>query len=179
MTGDLEGLSVHDLPLAGLEVTMNAWVEEALELRHGVAGDPEGSIKNVHPETPVEILQLLRRVRTRADRVDGLLSAITRARTRLNKVRDEAAFTAEARVIGATSEGAKNRREFSSGNERQADAKLAAFNELRAQHQARTLANAAQGAYDVINQVSWQLGALRRELTDQIRALQFESSLER
>lgn len=172
-------LSVYEVPLTHQEETALGWIREALDLRHGAANDPQGTIKGVYPETVPEIMDLLRRVRTRSDRVDGLLGAATQALARSRRAQDEAAFQAESALYNATTERAGRRREFESGREREADAKTATIEQRRAAHQASRLVGVTKEAYDVISQVHWQLDGIRKELTAQIRALQFESSLER
>lgn len=162
-----------------VETTILSWVSEALELRHGTAGDPQGSIREAPQGTPAEVMDLLRRVRTRSDRVDELLSNATLARGRARRAKEEAVFRADRALMEATQRRAANRVEFSSGREREADAKLDAFEERRAAHLRDRLVSVTNDAFDVISQVHWQLDAMRKDLRATLHALQFESGLER
>lgn len=173
-------LADFDLPFSKVEQQVLAWMKEALELRHGTAGDPKGSLKGAQHETPAEITDLLLRVRARSDRVDELLSRVTIARGRARRAREEAQFAADRRLMEATQERAgKLGREYETGKEREADAKLEAFEERRIAHQGERLVSVTNDAYDVVNQCHWQLDAIRKDLRAQLHALQFESSLER
>jgi hypothetical protein len=168
-----------DIPLSGVEKAVSAWVEESIELRHGAAGDPEGSIRNLHPEGVAETTAALIRVRARSDRLDELLTKATRAKARAKRAKDEAAFSADAALMKATAHRATRRAEFSSGREREAEAKLDAFEERRLAHQADRLVSVTSEAYEVINQIHWQLDSIRKDLRATLHALQFESGLER
>ena len=162
-----------------LEQQVLSWVDEALELRHGAAGDPKGSIRGAAQETPEEALDLLLRIRVRSDRVDELLSKATLARGRARRSREEAAFAADLALMEATQRRAAARVEFSSGREREAEAKLDSFNERRVAYLRERLVSVTNDAYDVISQIHWQLDAIRKDLRATIHALQFESGLER
>lgn len=166
-------------PKEPLETAVLAWVTEALELRHGAAGDPQGAIKDTEATSPSEIMDLLRRVRSRSDRVDELLSKATLARGRARRAKEEAQFVAERALMQATQRRAANRVEFSSGREREADAKLDAFEETRVAYQRNRLVSVTNDAHEVITQVHWQLDAIRKDLRSSLHALQFESGLER
>jgi hypothetical protein len=172
-------LTAYDIPFNEVEQQVLSWVKESLELRHGAAGDPKGTIKGAPQETTDEITDLLLRVRVRSDRVDELLSKVTLARGRARRAKEEAAFTADKVLMEATQHHASKRVEFSSGREREAEAKLDAFEERRLAHQGDRLVSVTNDCYEVINQVHWQLDAIRKDLRAQLHALQFESSLER
>lgn len=170
-----------DIPLSGMEVRVQAWVKEAIELRHGDAGDPKGSIRGwgSSEDSISEVQDLLLRVRTRSDRVDELLAKSTQAKARAKRAQDEAAFSADRVLMEATTQRASRRAEFSSGREREAEAKLDAFEERRLAHQAGRLVSVTVEAYEVINQIHWQLDSIRKDLRAILHALQFESGLER
>ena len=164
---------------AALEQQVLGWVAEALELRHGAAGDPEGSIRGAPQETVEEMRNLLLRIRQRSDRVDELLSKATLARGRARRAKEEAAFVADQALMTATQQRAARRVEFSSAKEREADAKLDAFEERRVSYLRDRLVSVCNDAYEVIQQVHWQLDAIRKDLRSALHAVQFESSLER
>jgi len=168
-----------ETPLSKLETAVISWLAEALELRHGDAGDPKGKLKDTHPEGVAEVTDFLLRVRQRSDRVDELLAKTTRAKARARRAKEEAEFLAEQALYKATQVHAGRRVDFSAAREREADAKLDAFEERRLAHQANRLVNVTSEAYDVVNQVHWQLDAMRKDLRATLHAFQFESSLER
>lgn len=175
----MTSLDDFDVPFSELEKQIMGWVKEALDLRHGEAGDPKGSLRGAAEETVGEVTDLLLRVRARSDRVDELLARITLAKGRAKRAREEAQFSADRALMEATQQHAQRRAEFSSAKEREADAKLDAFEERRIAHQGDRMVSVTQDAYEVINQVNWQLGAIRNDLRAKLHALQFESSLER
>lgn len=170
-----------EAPLSALEDRVLSWSKEALELRHGAAGDPKGAIRGwgSTDDSIPEVQDLLLRVRARADRTDELLAKATQAKARAKRAKDEADFIADKRVMEATKHHAAKRAEFSSGRERESEAKLDAFEERRLAHQASRLVSVTSEAYEVINQVHWQLDAIRKDLRAILHALQFESGLER
>lgn len=161
------------------EKQLMAWVAEALELRHGAAGDPEGPIRGSAQTSSDEIMDLLLRVRTRSDRVDELQSKVTLAKGRAKRAKDDSAFAADQALMLATQQRGNNRVEFSSAREREADAKLDAFTERRVLYQRDRLVSYSNDAYEVITQIHWQLDAIRKDLRASLHALQFESGLER
>lgn len=173
-----------DIEYTDLEQAILGWVEESLDLRHGVAGDPDGRLRDwtYNPALgPSAVSAQLIRVTQRSDRVDELLAKATRARARARRSRDEAEFTAEIAFDEATVKN-KSRRGFDSyesRDERKADAMLGSLNEKKAAHEAKRLVSVAEEAYDVITQIHWQLDAMRKDLRASLHALQFESSLDR
>lgn len=158
---------------------MLEWATEALELRHGAAGDPQGALRGAPQETAPEARDLLLRVRARADRVDELLSKITLARGRARRATEEAAFIADQALMEATQQRGAHRVEFSSAKEREASAKLDSFEQRRVAYQRARLVSVANDVHDVITQVHWQLDALRKDLRATLHSFQFESGLER
>jgi len=174
-------LAKYDIPYNDMEQSMIDWVTESLELRHGVAGDPGGKLTVVDPRAGIEgMMAMLTRVRRRADRVDELLAKATMARGRFRRARDEASFSAEIAYDQATSTNKAHRGfdDFSTKEERNADASLSSLNEKRAAHEAKRLVSGAEEACAVIGQIHWQLDAFRKDLRSTIHALQFESNLE-
>lgn len=158
---------------------MAGWAAEAVDMRHGVANDPDGKLTTGSDESPAEALAFLRRVRQRADRVDELLQAARRARGRARRALAEIAFQVDNAMDLEIQKQVGKRREFSAASERRVDAKLATFEERRTEHQAKRLLDVADETVEVINQMHWSLDALRKDLRGTLHALQFESSLER
>jgi hypothetical protein len=169
-----------DAPLSQVEARIVQWVSEALELRHGSAGDPEGSLDGVlevqHVDTAIH---QLRRVRQRTDRVDELLANVTRARGRARRAEENAAWQAERAFDEATLAGQARRVEFQAAFEKRSNANLDSFEQRRVKHEAARLVSVAAEAYEVVNQIHWQLDAVRKDLRSVLNALQFEASLER
>lgn len=172
-------LASFDIPFSDIEKQVMDWVREAIELRHGAAGDPDGPLTTGSEETPREALAYLRRVRQRTDRVDELMTRTIRAKGRARRVRDEATFHADNALTTAVVERGTHRKEFSAFRERESEAKLDSFEERRLAHQAARLVDVTSEAYDVINGIHWQLDAIRKDLRSTLNALQFEATLER
>lgn len=176
----IEELSVYDIPFTGVEEAVMGWVREALELRHGTAGDPDGSLLGVlEAEDHAMALFQLRRVRARADRVDGLLAKVTQAKARAKRAQDNAQFEADQAFDEAARNNAARRASFASREERKADAALDSLEARRIAHHAARLVSVTTEAYDVVSQVHWQFEGLRKDLLAVLRAYQFEASLER
>lgn len=170
----------YDTPLSGVEQRMTGWVDEALELRHGTAEDPDGALEGIlYVESPGDLIHALVRVRSRSDRVDGLLANVTRARGRLRRLQSNAKFEADRAYSEHAARGMANRADYSSAKERDSDAKLGSFEQQRVAHHAAQAVALADECYEVIRDISWQLNSMRTELRAVLNALQFESSLER
>lgn len=176
----MDEIAVHDIPFSEMESKIVAWVDEALELRHGAAGDPEGPLRNVLSSNDDVAIMLtnLARVRQRADRVDFLLANVTRARGRAKRAEDQSKFSAEIAYAEAARTNAARRVEFSSARERHADASLDSLEQRRVAHHASRLVSVTEEAYEVVRQVHWQLDALSKELRATIHGIQFLASLE-
>jgi hypothetical protein len=170
-------LNSFDLPLTELEAVLSKWTQEAVEMRYGVAGDPDGKLTSGTDDSPAEAVAYLRRVRQRADRVGELLAAAKRARGRARRALAESAFATDNEV--ATGIKKQGRVEFQSHREREVEAKLDAFESRRIEHQAKRLVSVADEAVDVISDMHWSLDAIRKDLRSTLHALQFEASLER
>lgn len=159
--------------------TLHRWVEEAVELRYGAGHDPEGPLPADPGEHPEDVIHTMNRVRQRADRVEELLTRTRRVKGQLWRKQTEAAFEAEHKRDQALQRGAATRTiEFVSAAERAADASLASIDEKRAAHQAKMLLDAAQEAFDVIDQCRWGLSAYRQDLRAQLHGMQVIRSIE-
>lgn len=167
--------------MSALEQQLLSWVEEAFELRHGVANDPEGVLTSVDPTEGSDVVShMLLRVRKRADRVEFILGKVTQARYRIRRARDKAKFEAEFAYDSATDTNAKNRtREFVSREERHAEAALSSIEQRREAHLAERRQSIADEAYEVVKQIDWQLSNMRTDLRAHLHSLHFESNLER
>lgn len=174
-----EDLVALALATSRTEKQLMDWVSEAVDLRHGAAGDPQGSIKGAPQSSIEEVMDLLLRVRARSDRVDELLTKVTLARGRARRAKEEAAFVADTASMQATKQRGANRVEFSSAAERQAEAWLDTFEERRAVYQRDRLVSYTYDAFEVISGIHWQLDAIRKDLRATLHAYQFESGLER
>lgn len=174
-------LSVFDIPFEGIEKNVMAWAAEALELRHGAAGDPEGPLAPVPRDMGPEVIDnMLFRARQRSDRVDELLSKVTMAKARAKRAQDAAAFQADVSRDQALKKNLENRRvEFTTREERSANAALDSLEERRTAHSAARLVSITTEAYDIVSQVHWSLNGIRKDLREQLASFQFESTLER
>lgn len=178
---DLEAVAPFDVRFIDLEITVYAWVEEALELRHGTAGDPDGPLSNLDLRTTdyPALVAALERVRKRSDRVDELLSKVTQAKGRAKRAEAQAAFAAQNAKDSAARVNSTRRAEFSARFEREADANLDSLEERRIAHHAERIVAVTAEAFEIVNQVHWQLDSLRKDIREMMRVLQFESSLDR
>lgn len=177
----VQELAVHDISFTEMEQHVVNWAREALELRHGAAGDPDGPL-GIPDITagPHEILVFLLRVQARANRVGELLAKTTQARSRAKRAQDQSKFSAEIAYDEAMRNNAARRTvEFTSARERAADAALDSLEQRRIAHHAGRLVSVTSEAYEVVSQVHWQLEGLRKDLRAMLHALQFETSLER
>lgn len=177
-----EAVAPFDIPFTDLESKVMAWVAEAIDLRHGDAGDQDGPLRQVGMEEGLHVvMNELVRTRNRSDRVDGLLAKVTQARGRARRAQEGAAFAAAQKYDEAQKDNGARRlsNSFMTREERNAEAALDSLEERRVAHQAERLVSITAEAYEVINQIHWQLNAIRTDLRAQIHAIQFENSLER
>jgi len=177
----IEDLAVHDIPFTGLEANVVSWVEEALELRHGAAGDPDGPLgAGPEEDSPQAWMAYLTRIRVRSNRVDELLAKVTRAKGRAKRAQDQAQFSAELAYDEAMRDNAANRRaEFVTAKEKHADAALDSLEARRLAHHAARLVSVTAEAYEVVNQAHWQLEGIRKDARSTLHALNFDAALER
>lgn len=156
-----------------VEKLVEKWVTEAIELRHGAAGDPKGPLP-LHPGHHVdEIIDTLIRVRQRADRIEEILTSVRRLKGRLNRNVSATQLEAEIKRDQAFQTNAAHRSmDFVSADERRADAALAAIQEKRTAHFAKRLADLGSEAYDVVRDCSWGLSAYRQDLRAILHAMQ-------
>lgn len=176
-----DAVEAYDIPFGDVEKKVISWVEEALELRHGTAGFPE-SLRQVGMDEGLHVvMDELVKTRNRADRVDGLLAKVTQAKGRARRAQEGAAFAASKAYDDAHVDGQNTRLpgSFLTKEEKNAEAALKSFEQRRVAHQAERLVSITSEAYEIINQVHWQLNAIRTDLRAQIHAIQFENSLER
>lgn len=162
-----------------VESQVISWVKEAIELRHGAAGDNEGPLKQVSlDDGPHAVTYELTRVRTRVDRVDFLRTQVSLVRIKLRKARAEAKFQADSKLMEATSARNKTKVEFTSADAIRADAGLDSFEERRAAHEAQVLADVVEDSFRIIDKIAFELDSIRNDLRAIIKSLQFESTLD-
>lgn len=155
---------------------LSGYAGEALDLRF--AGGLPGP-----QSAPKQILDALLDVRRRLDRVEALLGRAVRIRARCAR----ASAAAKAAADDAWDRAAQRGRsapvargdEFSSARERHADANLAVLDERRAAREAAGLADHADEAVEVLRLAHRGLADLRQDVMAILRALQFESHLDR
>lgn len=167
-------LSVYDIPLNDMEKSMVAWATEAIELRFGDAGDPEGRVRLPDWEAgqPVMIASLAR-VRIRLDRTEELQTKAMRARGRLTRIQSDAAFEAQrAYDEAAVHRSAFRSQEYTSAKERNAEAALDSFEQKRAAHQAEKLVAMSQQVEEQIKHCYWGLVKLREDHLTLLRRLE-------
>lgn len=155
-------------------------LEEAVELRHGTANDPEGKlVLPQYHEGPTPFVNVLLRARQRADRVEELLSSAKHVRQALLRVQREASDAAQDKLDEALVAGQATKAEYSTGMERRAEASLKSFAEKRAEREASRRVDAANHVVDALKDIHWGLSGLREDIRTILRTYQFESNLER
>jgi len=161
---------------ADFTTLLTGHVRETLDLRLGA--------ELPHPQaTPSEVLAGLQDIRRRIDRVEELLSQVMRARARAQR----AATLAQAEADDAWDEAIRRVRsaplqaggEYSSARERHAEANLAILDRRHAARRAAELAHQCDEATDVIRLAHRGLDGVRQDCLAILRALAFESHLER
>ena len=167
----MAGLSIYDLPFEGTETAIIGWVEEALELRHGEAGDPDGRIELPAFETGRDgVLATLRRVRVRLDRLEELQAKSRQAKGRVSRVKANAEFEAQVEYDRAMQQRGNTRvREYVTADEKRADAALDTIAQKRVVHQTNRLQSIADEAYDVVKGCYWGMDKIRTELLEMLK----------
>jgi len=159
---------------------LTKWVEEAIDLRFGDAGDPEGKIVLPKLEAGHRALaDSLGRVRVRIDRLDEIRAQVTRVKAHIQRSQMEAKFAAEMAYHAASRKNQNNRvASFVSADERKADASLDSFAEKRAAHLAELRMAQVDEAVRIVDQCFWGLGNLREDHNTLLRTISFINSLE-
>lgn len=163
-----------------IERELLEWADEALELRHGEAGDPFGKVGLPAWELGVDgATNMLRRIRVRLDRVEELQSKARQARGRVMRLRENADFDAQIAYDEAMQrQGATRSREYVTGLEKNADASLASLEQKRAAHQLKRLESLAVEVFDVVTHCYWGLEKLREDVLQLMRLTQFVTAEE-
>jgi chromosome segregation ATPase len=162
-----------------LTTTIERLVTEIIELRYGKAEDPEGALDHEAGDTPEEVIHMLSRIRARSDRIEELQSQIRRIKGRLTRSQMDAQLEAEIKRDEAFVKNRASRvQEFTSSDERKADAALDSINEKRAAVAAKRLVDYVQEAYELADQARWSLSAYRQDLRAQLHAMQVVRSME-
>lgn len=163
-----------------IEKKLLEWAEEALELRHGTGGDPEGKIFLL----PLEVgmykhVEMLQRVRIRLDRVEELQAKARQAKGRVVRMREQADFEASiAYDTAMQQQGASRVREYVTAAEKNADASLASLEKKREAHRLKRLESLTTEVLDVIGQCYWGLGKLREDILQLLKLQQFATTEE-
>lgn len=176
-----DSIEKFDIPLNQMESKMMSWVEEAMELRYGEAGDEEGILTPLREDASYDIvLHELYRVRKRSDRVEFLLSRVTQAKGRAGRILAQAKFEADNRKAQAMRDNASRRSavSFTSAQERDSEASLDSFEQLREAHIAGRLTDIAKECHEIISKMYWQLSDIRKDLRATLHTLEFASTLE-
>lgn len=167
-----------DPPLTEIESQLKVLVDEA----HGLRFKPDESSINLDISSPKIILDSLLACRARLDRLEELLAIATRARGRAWRAHQEAARLAQEAwdaTSAASRTGPSRRSEYTGAKEHYADNNLATIDEKRTAYRAERLADYADECYRVIKILYHGLDNYRADHLVIIRALSFESHLER
>lgn len=163
-----------------IEKELLEWATEALELRHGEAGDSKGTVGLPSYEAGLPAaVDMLQRVRVRLDRVEELQSKARQAKGRVMRTRENADFEAQLAYDQAMQEQGNSRvRAYVTGAEKNADASLASLEQKRAAHQIRRIESIASEVLDVVGHCYWGLEKLREDILQMMRLTQFTTSEE-
>lgn len=169
-------LDQFDLPLVGVEKQLKAVVDEALALRFTF----EASLDHSSPQTLIDSLLACR---ARLDRLEELLTIATRAKGRATRAAQEARRVADeawdTHSVSARSGPVTRRHDYVGAKENYADNNVATISEQRNARIAERLADYTQECYQVIRTVYHGLDNFRADHLAIIRAMSFESHLER
>lgn len=170
-------LSIYDLPLSDIEKQLKVIVDEAITLRFKTEEST-----NLDISSAKTIIASLLNCRARLDRLEEILTVATRARGRAHRAAQEARRVADEAwdlVSSAARTGPSRRSEYTGAKEHYADNNLATLNEQRSARIAERLADYATECHNVIKTVYHGLDNYRADHLVIIRALSFESHLER
>lgn len=160
---------------AKTEEELIAWATEALELRHGTAGDSQGTVGLPKYEAgQYAAIEMLQRVRVRLDRVEELQSKSRQAKGRVMRLKESAEFEAqEAYDRAMQNRGIHRTKDFVTADEKRADASLDSIAEKRTAHQLKRLESIAAEVLDVVGHCYWGLEKLREDILQMLRIQQF------
>lgn len=167
-----------------LEAQLKEMIEEALELRYGTAGDPDGTL-DLPPSSSSQqdVLETLLRVRARADRLEEIYARLIRTRADGNRRFTLAKATAQEAWndhLGQQRRASARRGgEFEGPRERYAEADLATLSQQREQRAAERLVSHIEEALDVVKLAHRSLDGFRQDVLAILRSYAFESHLER
>lgn len=162
-----------------IESAVLAWVGEAIELRHGAAGDEEGKLRIVTIDDGVQaVMHELTRVRKRTDRLDYIRTQLALLRSKLKKARAEAKFLADSKLAETTTRSNRTKLDYDSAAAVKAEASLEAFEEQRAAHEAQVLFEIVEDSYWILDKITTEMDSIRTDLRAIIKSLQFSSTLE-
>jgi hypothetical protein len=170
-------LSLYDLPLSEVEKQLKGLVDEALTLRFKTEESA-----NLDISSPRTIIASLLNCRARLDRLEEILTVAARARGRAYRAAQEARRVADEAwdaVSAAARTGPSRRSEYTGAKEHYADNNLATLSQQRSARIAERLADYATESHNVIKIVYHGLDNYRSDHLVIIRALSFESHLER
>jgi len=167
------------MPSENVEAQLLQWASEALELRHGDAGDTGGRVRLPAFELgQPAVVDMLGRVRQRLDRVEELQAQSRQALGRVVRLREEAEYELSLKYDDAISNNKNRYVDFQSADEKRADAALKSLEEKRKLHQMKRLESHAREVLDVVTQCYWGLSNLREDLLQMVNSHTFVTAEE-
>ncbi len=181
MSDDQQKMDLADAQQAEIEARILQWVDEAIELRFGIAGDHDGHLdpSTVDFNSSLSLMHMLERVRLRESRVDGLLVEAMRAQAKAKRAAKSTAYHSRNQYDESMRIAADRRREYVSADELKAEANLGSLVERHKNYQAERLLLVADEAVEVIKQISYQFNRWRNDLHEMSRARRAETMLDR
>lgn len=168
-----------ETPLSEVESVLLSFVEEAYDLRYGVAGDPDGRLPDDYTNLdPVGLRLVLSRIRQRADRIEELLSKVTAIKARAHRAYAQANFEYESKFNLEIDKSGSKFDAYSSAAEKKAHADIQTFAEKKLAFSAKRVLDYATESYDRIILAHRGLRSIRDDIKSVIHTLQFESVLD-
>ena len=167
---------MDEAPLNDLELWFAERLEEVLALRH--TDDPLPTA-NADPQILVDSLLA---VRTRLDRIEGILAAVERARGRVDRALTLTSFSGDVAWAQALEDlkrkPTRSNSDFQGPRERYAEADLAALGPRRETNQLEALAKSARTAATVTRDAARGLNGVREDHLAILRAMNIGTRLE-
>lgn len=159
-----------------IEQKLSSLADEALELRS--QSSMPGS-----EATPQEVLNSLLDQRWRADRMEAILTEVIRLRGRVGRATAQCKAAADdvwtQALVDARKSSAKRGDQFEGPRERYADADLVALSQRRELRKAENLLSLADEVSEIMKTASRGLSDIIQDHRTWLKALQFQSYLEK
>jgi hypothetical protein len=174
----VDDVTVIDDDIAAAVNSLLTALNEVTELRYGTENDP---VPGMPPATasPSEVIEVLRNVRQRMDRIEELFALAIRIRGTCKTQIEGLQFEVDREWDASAVRRMADRPEYSSTRERYAEVNLDNIESLNRINRMRVQMGKVDTVHAVIQLAYRGLDGFRNDLNAVLRALQFESHLER